>query len=627
MDLSASLQERKAIADRIEEFYILCIYPHHYRKTALNLLNKKYDSSKVIELANLQQLEIMKSFIVWAKHYEQNEALFYSIRMQSRQETLIEMSKALIIYYIEQYPEIEKKLKNPIILEEILEDLQTLIRSSEFITEGQWKSFYEGLTYEVKYYIVDKLLQSSSFSDLQEMHTDELNYLFFDYMSIQLEGDNVFNQFMVDATNRYMEHWIGELIKEFTNKNHFKQVFRRVTDGRSKIGEFAQQFTVENHLFVMNNLPYQIIREAIYKNNFKTSHHSPFPTTIIIKGNTEGRIEINPIIGENPIQYAWEQVEKISDIDVDVFDALCNFYLSKNRQLNEVLTISISDLLNYRGLKPKRSGDGRRGGYDAKQKKQIMQSLTNIQSIKLNLTKLLSFEKGKPTYKELTGRTFLFKNSQGRDTVLTPNQPSKDIHFTLDEAFATYLAGTGRQVALQHMKALQYHPTQQLYEKRICRYLSWRWRTQARKGNYMTPNIISTILDSIGVSINERLPSRTRERFERALDQLQKDGVIHSWQYDKWDEAIAEFKGWGRVWLGTGIVIEPPKSIIKQYFNIEKKTTKKTDKNATLKEIRLQNNFSLIELAEQLSLSISELSEMERGKRPLSKKILQWMES
>lgn len=626
MNLIVSLQNLKTIADRIEEFYILCIYPHAYRRTKINVLKKQYDQSKVIELNDdLHVASLSKSFIVWAKNYQQNEALFYNIRMQARQETIIEISKSLVVYCIEEERALEKKLKNPLILEEILEELQKLIRNSSFMTEERWSKFINDLTNEVKYYIIERILQQSKFDDLQNLTDDELNYLFFDFISIQLEGENEFSQFMIEATNRYMEQWLVEILAELTRLKLLQRVFSKLSEGRGKISGLAEQFTVEKHLFVMNNLPYQIIRETIYKNNFKTTPYSSFPTAAILKGNTEGYIEINPIIGENPVQYAWEQLESISDIDVDVFDALCNFYLSKNRQANELVTITMTDLLNYRGLKPKRSGEGRRGGYDAKQKKQIMQSLTNIQSIKLNLTKLRSFEKGKPTYTKLVGRTFLFKNAQGRDLALLPNEALKEIYFTLDDAFSSYLAGTGRQVALLHMRALQYHPTQQLYEKRLCRYLSWRWRTQARKGDYMTANMMSTILESIGVTMNERLPSRTRERVERALDQLQTDGVIQSWQYDKWDENIAEFKGWGRVWLRTGIVIEPPKSIVKQYANIEKKTIKKVGKLATLKEIRLQKNYSLIELAELLSLSITELSDMERGKRPLCKKIIQWM--
>lgn len=625
MNLTLSLHNRKMIVDRIEDFYILCVYQHNYSKDQYSFLKKRYDQSKVIELPEVNQTLSAKSFIVWAKNYEQNESLFYNIRMHARQETVVEISKALTSYYIEQHPFIEKKLNNPLILDELLYTLQLLIRQTEFLSDEQWLQFYYALTNELKDYIIDEILQKLSLIEVQKMEDEQFNYLFFDFISSQLEKKGPFNQFIVDSTNRYLSHWVTQIIKELSESGKLDQAFNPLMEERSKRGEFAQHFTVENHLYVMNNLPYQIIREAIYKNNFVPSHYSPFPTATIMKGNTEGQIEINPIIGVQPIQYAWEQVEKISDIDVDVFDALCNFYLSKKRQSNEVVQISVSDLLNYRGLKPKRSGEGRRGGYDAKQKQQIMQSLSNIQSIRLNLTKLLSFEKSRPKYTKLAGRTFLFKNNIGQDTVIYPDEVVKTIYFTLDEAFATYLSGTGRQIALQHMRALQYHPTQQLYEKRLCRYLSWRWRTQARKGDYITPNSMQTMLDSIGITMNERLPSRTRERFERALDQLQIDGVIQSWQYDKWDEAIAEYKGWGRVWLSTGVIIEPPKSIIKQYAKIEKRTSKKVVEIVSLKEYRMQKNYSIIELAETLDVSISELSEMERGKRPLSKRVVQWM--
>lgn len=626
MMLLLALQQRVEIAERIEEFYLLCIYQHSYTTKHTAFLKKKFDQSKVIELPEVEQNVSAKSFLVWAKNYEQNEALFYSIRVQARQETVIEISKALTSYYLEQYPQVEKKLQNPKVLDEVLSEVQQLILATSFLTDDRWLEFYQSFKDEVRDNVIDELVEKMTYEELNLMEDDALNYLFFDFFSSQIELNGNITNVMITATNRYMDNWLEQIICEIGGNAKLNQVFSHLNEQKSKIGEFALQFTVDNHLYVMNNLPYQIVREAIYKNQFTNSLYSPFPTATILKGNTEGRIEINPIVGENPIQYAWEQVEKISDIDVDVFDALCNYYLSKKRQVNEIVKMSVHDLLNYRGLKPKRSGDGRRGGFDAKQKLQIMQSLSTIQSIKIDLTKLLSFEKGKPKYTKLCGRTFLFKDEKGRDMAIDSSTLIKDVYFTLDESFAIYLAGTGRQVALQHMKALHYHPTQQLFEKRLCRYLSWRWRTQARKSDYLTPNTISTMMEAIGIPLNERVPSRTRERLERAFDQLQSDGVIESWQYERWDENIAEFKGWGRIWWGTGVVIEPPKSISKQYLNLEKKAPKKTVKVMSLKDVRLQKNLSLIELAEQLAMSITELSDMERGKIPLGKPVIQWLE-
>lgn len=94
--------------------------------------------------------------------------------------------------------------------------------------------------------------------------------------------------------------------------------------------------------------------------------------------------------------------------------------------------------------------------------------------------------------------------------------------------------------------------------KNLIRYLSWRWRTQARKGDYLQPHKIRTLLEATGKEMNERTPSRTRDRLEQAFDTLLEDGVIAAWHYEKWDESIASTNGWSRIWENSTVLIEPP---------------------------------------------------------------------
>lgn len=574
MNVSISLEQRQELIDRIDNFYILCVYGSENITEKYNFLSKNFDKSAVVELTETINNIKAKSFIVWARSYAENEAIFYSIRMQARHETIVGLSKALVAYYMKEHSTSMKKLKDTYIIDDVLCEIQKLIQDSTFIDEDEWIRFYENFKNEVKLWIIEVMLVNETYDNMKEMTDVVLNKLFFNFMSEQLDIHQPFKDFMVQSTNVYLQKWMEQLIQEFTKEQQFKEVLGELEEKRTRMDTIVASFTTDKHLFVMNNMPYQIVREAIYKNNFSNSPFSTFPITTIYKGNTEGQIELRPLVKKDPFEYAWHQAKTISDIDVDVFDALCNIYLSKKRSPNDVIRIELNDLLKYRGLKPKRSGDGRRGGFDAKQKQQIMQSICNIQSLYMNLSKVMSYENGKPKYTNLKGRTFLFKDEHFKDSQMDVSKPSKYIYFTIDEVFESYLAGSGRQIALQHMKALHYHPVQQLYEKRLCRYLSWRWRTVARKAAFFTPNTISTMFESIAMKLNERTPSRTRERFERALDQLQEDGVIESWEYDKWDEKIAEMKGWGRVWFETSIIIKPPVAIIEQYKKIEQKKKK-----------------------------------------------------
>ncbi|CAM5702905.1 hypothetical protein LSPH24S_01455 [Lysinibacillus sphaericus] len=70
------------------------------------------------------------------------------------------------------------------------------------------------------------------------------------------------------------------------------------------------------------------------------------------------------------IEQAQNLAQSLTDLDVDMFDALCSIFLSKARYVEDIIEIHFNDLLRIRGLKPKLGGEGRRGGYEQQQKRQ-----------------------------------------------------------------------------------------------------------------------------------------------------------------------------------------------------------------------------------------------------------------
>src|SRR5699024_3765777 len=148
------------------------------------------------------------------------------------------------------------------------------------------------------------------------------------------------------------------------------------------------------------------------------------------------------------------------------------------------------------------------------------------------------YRKGKPIEMRLTGRTFIFVDEDHKEHDMEKLSPDDRIFITVGDVFSKFLGGSSRQIALLPLQALQYNPRQEKWEKKMIRYLSWRWRTQARRADYDQPYKMSSILNAIGEPINKRTPSRTRERLEQALDRLQDDGLIRSWEYVDWDESM-----------------------------------------------------------------------------------------
>lgn len=189
-------------------------------------------------------------------------------------------------------------------------------------------------------------------------------------------------------------------------------------------------------------------------------------------------------LNEASLMKAHTIVQQLSTIDVDVLDILCSLFLHRAKHPEEVIEIELADILSMRGLKAKLGGEGRRGGFEAKQKEQVIQALSNIQSLWLTIEKTVMYKNNQYGSSWCTRKDFLFKHKDGKEYVVNKENCSKTISFTVDKVFAKYLTSSQRQVALLPIKALRYHAYRNNCEKQLCRYLSWRWRTQAFKGDF-----------------------------------------------------------------------------------------------------------------------------------------------
>lgn len=657
----------KRWSSKINNFLVLCIYEQNNQYHDFNNKFKTHKLKNSKGFLTFKDGLNNKSFVIWEQAYKENEELFAKLRLTARNETLSHIAQHVVFYLLSEYERVSTKnhavLKEKHLMEDSIYQMEKKLKNETFLAERSvWEEFYSWFRLLVKEWVLEEIALSIGFNEMERLDDQALNKLFYEHLTKHFTENTGFLSRVTDIVNEYIKEWIDKIMSEFNIENNtiekienllcFKRDLQTSDLLLSTMRDFTFNFTVQDHLLVMNSAPYQSVRDAIYKKNFEIIGNIPWPATPILKGNTEGFIQIIPFgndhitYGQTNVKEAWNRVHSLSDVDVDVFDALCSLFLSKAAHNEETVEIYLNDLLSIRGLKPKLGGFGRRGGYEAKQRAQILKSLTNIQSIWININKATIYEKGKPVQTKLQGRTFIFKDRNGVEYDISEEADRKKITFTIDKVFAKYLNGSARQVALLSIKALQYNPYRQLREKRLTRYLSWRWRTQARKGDFLQPNKTSTLLESIGEKLNDRTPSRTRERFEKALDVLLDDGVIASWHYEKWDESIADYKGWASIWLNSMILIEPPDIIKEQYRSIEKKQKSHTGNRlakqdpANLKssdhigeQIRITRkklNLSLYQLAEELEISAPYVSNIERGmKIPSSKiqtKMKKWLE-
>lgn len=356
-------------------------------------------------------------------------------------------------------------------------------------------------------------------------------------------------------------------------------------------------------LQVLSAAFYQATREALALNTFKPTEGSPWPTARLSKGGASGHAQLVPPVIENEpllppeeterwVQVMWKQREELSDLDADALDLLCHFWLEQAKRPEDGAVAHIDEFLEMRGLKKNQSGTGRRGGYKQEQRLEMLRALSHIQSIWLKMGQIEMYEdsekgsgnnnsahkrghsggqgkKKQPVTKQIESRAFVVTDRLGQLN-MDGYMEVEQFKYRPGDLFAHFLLGPGRQTAIMSAKAVQYDPYRQKWEKRLARYLSWQWRIQASRTGYSRPYRVNTLLEVVGEENGPQRPHLIRNRLEKALDCLQDDKLIASWQYERWDEEMGGRPGWLADWREATLLIEPPANIYESYRTLER---------------------------------------------------------
>ncbi|MEC1524585.1 helix-turn-helix transcriptional regulator [Neobacillus niacini] len=652
-------QLSKKLSGKIDKFLVLCVYEQEHKKQDDKGMEIESWKGSLTALPLFKDVSGSNSFMIWERVYQESAHVFNSLRLIARNRLIRQIAEHIVLYILTKYKKFSPTIAN-IQNDKSLKDRsvqyfeEILKRDTFLVSDDVWQNFCDWFRIHLTEWVLNEMIQSIGSRRLIELDQKELNELFYQYISLNLSENKDFLTRFTNIVNTYTIDWVKKIITILNLDDCTVQQVDAMLNLKEETSflefpltapmyERTYHLAVHDCIYVMNNAPYQSVREVFYKMCFHPDESSLWPTASLVKGSVEGVLQIKPFKKDHYsfnknhsiVKETWEEAQSLSDLGADVFDALCTFFLSKAKHHDDIVDIQLDDLLAIRGLKPKLGGEGRRGGYEEKQRRQILKSLSTIQKLWIDLNKTVIYEKGKPVKTSLQGRAFIFVDQKGSEYPITEESSQKKIRYKVDQVFAKYLFGSGRQVALLPLKGLHYDPYRKTWEKRLTRYLSWRWRIQARKGEFLQPNKISTLLDAIGVKINERTPSRTRERLEIGLDTLQQDGVIGSWYYEKWHEAIADQKGWGRIWINATIIIDPPEYIKEQYRSIRKSPPGKSIRQLPrdvfeevddrigirVRELREKFDLSLSLVSEELEISTSYLSNIERGIKIPSKKI------
>ena len=337
---------------------------------------------------------------------------------------------------------------------------------------------------------------------------------------------------------------------------------------------------LDEHYEVFSSGHYQALREALYDNRFGDADGSPWPTARLTRGGVSAQAQLRPpgvdgltTIAPDQLETwkaeMWKQREQLSDADADALDALSAIWLYQARSEYDRAVAHVDGLLEMRGIKQRKRGEHHRVGYTQDQRQDMMQALVHIQN--LYITIALDGDAGDAgrsdgTTRVIQSRGFSITDRVGEIDMTGTMVDIEAFVFRPGEVFARFLTGPGSQTALLSAMALRYDPYRQKWEKRLARYLSWQWRVKARANQLARPYRVATLLDAAGQELNRQKPVLTRERLEKALETLQADHVISGWRYDRWDESLAQGRGWWSAWLEATVLIAPPTTVADHYL-------------------------------------------------------------
>lgn len=443
-------------------------------------------------------------------------------------------------------------------------------------------------------------------------------------------GSERFNE-MFDI---YAQNFVALFMRDFRAKHleptHFNLATFEEFLGLNSTSRGLQsilQPRIENermmYLTTLSRATYQQLRKAVAIVDFPYDDTKIWPSASLetLSGSSKGEAVLKVERDENH-GVLKKLIQDMNDETVDVMDSICHLWLKKSQSHQMKILIRADDILDLRGLRKQKNGQGQRGGYKSEWRERIANHMNILDHLWINSAKVASSLVEEKAFIISKLKDFQQVDSQGEYTwEVRPGDP----------LLQDMLEGK-RQTALLSKKTLELDPYRQSYEKRAARYFSWLWRSRQSRAQYLKPIRVPTLLEAIHLEYKKSRSAKIIERFEKMLDVLKDKGIIANWQYDRVYEN-------GRDWLELKLVVEPPQAIIDQYAKIKlptKNTSKplKSDRGpisnlgAQLKKERLRRRLTQMQAAEEIGIDQTTVSKLELERRTpdyhTARRIQQW---
>ncbi|MEF7638191.1 helix-turn-helix transcriptional regulator [Bacillus thuringiensis] len=352
----------------------------------------------------------------------------------------------------------------------------------------------------------------------------------------------------------------------------------------------------EDYLEVNNSAVYYKLRDGIAKNQFEEDENTKLKSYPIETKDSNGVAQLSSHKDEDlrliNIEEAarWNTLvdgvmSNMDDLTADVLDTITIQWLNEANSPDEFIDFSYEQVLEMCSIsKAKANGVEY---YRVEDKIKVAKRIAALASIFIYLNdenEVVVLNDRAETGKHYEVKREVIKRLFVLDSVVLWRDKNTNEYMGIESCrikpgsfLSSYLYGSNSTTALLSKKALEYNSYRHKYHKRLIRYLTWQWRIRQMFSNLKRPYSIGGdkgLLAVMGINLKQK-PNRIRDQLENVLIDLEKEGVISHWEYDKGlDEEKLTKKNWFKNYYSQlGIVILPPKELINSMENLAKKKT------------------------------------------------------
>jgi hypothetical protein len=273
-----------------------------------------------------------------------------------------------------------------------------------------------------------------------------------------------------------------------------------------------------------------------YKNKGGTAQ------TIVEYNTTEREAAIDDVLAKS----LSKELANFTDRDIDAFMIALGYSAHGER---ESVWIFASDILDHRGIVPKMHADtpGGKARNHGHRKEDIIpygKSFARLCNLWVTVQQYVDTPEYDKKAKRRKQREFThagrllsiedtwFQKEFDPDTGEMINGYSIGWKIRVGEWLTTFLMFPNKQIGLLAQQILKYDPDKETWPKRLAYYLFVHGHASNHGGGAVTINReIGDLLNTASLTIDQRDPQRTRDRFEKAMGRLVKDQIIHEWRY------------------------------------------------------------------------------------------------